>query len=74
MLEGLGYQSLFDVAKFDEDYFSSESDMDVTREIRRQGKIIQLRMGTTGLDETWLVYNYSLLSKPIQRGIRIRES
>jgi hypothetical protein len=74
LLEGLGYQSLFDVAKFDEDYFSSESDMDVTREIRRQGKVIQIRFGTTGLDEAFLIYHYSLLSKPIQRGIRVRES
>jgi len=74
LLEGLGYQSLFDVAKFDEDYFSSESDMDISREIRRQGKIIQIRMGTTGLDENFLVYNYSINSRPIQRGIRVKES
>jgi hypothetical protein len=74
MLAGLGYQSKFDVAKFDEDYFSSESDSDITREIKRQGKLIQISMGTTGLNESWLVYNYSINSKPMQRGIRIRES
>lgn len=74
MLAGLGYQSLFDVAKFDEDYFSSESDMDITREIRRQGKVIQIRMGTTGLDESFLIYHYSLQSRPMQLGIRTRES
>lgn len=74
LLSGLGYQSLFDVAKFDEDYFSSEQDADVTREIRRQGKTIQVRIGSTGLDESWLLYHYSLLCRAIQRGIRIRES
>jgi hypothetical protein len=74
LLSGLGYRSLFDVAKFDEDYFSSESDMDATREIRRQGKVIQVSMGTTGLDESWLIYMYSILSRAIQRGIRTRES
>jgi len=73
LLAGLGYQSLFDVAKFDEDYFSSESDMDTTREIRRMGKTIQVRMGTTGLDKSWLLYNYSLLSKALQQGIRVKE-
>lgn len=72
LLEGLGYQSLFDIAKFDEDYFSSESDMDVSREIRRQGKVIQIRMGTTGVDEAFLIYNYSINSKLMQRGIRVR--
>jgi len=74
MLSGLGYQSLFDVAKFDEDYFSSESDADRTREINRQGKLIQVAFGTTGLDETFLVYNYTLHAKPLRRGVRTRES
>lgn len=74
LLEGLGYRSLWNVFKWDEDYWSSESDMDVTREIRRQGKVIEIRFGTTGLDETFLIYNYSLNSKPMKRGIRVRES
>ncbi len=74
LLEGLGYQSLFDVAKFDEDYFSSESDMDTTRDIRRQGKVIQTRFGTTGLDEEFLIYHYAINAKPLKRGIRSRES
>lgn len=74
MLGGLGYQSLFDVAKFDEDYFSSESDIDTTREIGRQGKIIQIAMSTNNIDEAWLVYNYVLHAKPLRRGVRTRES
>ena len=73
LLTGLGYQSLFDVAKFDVDYFSSESDADTTREIARQGKIIDITMGTDGLDEAWLVYNYTLHAKPLRRAIRTRE-
>ena len=72
LLEGLGYQSLWDVFKWDEDCWSSEQDMDVTREIRRQGKVIQIRMGTTGLDEAFLIYNYSILVNLMQRGIRVR--
>jgi hypothetical protein len=74
MLGGLGYQSLFDVAKFDEDYFSSESDTDSTREICRQGKTIEVSFGTTGLNESFLVYNYALHAKPLRRGVRTRES
>jgi len=74
LLAGLGYQSLFDVAKFDEDYFSSESDMDTTREIGRQGKLVEVSMGTSGLDEEWKVFNYTLHAKPLRRGVRTRES
>jgi hypothetical protein len=74
LLDGLGYQSKFDVAKFDEDYFSSESDSDVTREIKRQGKDIQVTIGTDGLDESWNLYNYTLHAKAIGRGVRVRET
>ena len=74
MLSGLGYQSKFNVAKFDEDYFSSESDSDRTRYIGRQGKSIQVSFGTTGLDEEFLIYNYTLHAKGMRRAIRTRES
>ena len=74
MLGGLGYQSLFDVAKFDEDYFSSESDADRSREILRQGKTIQVTLGTNTLDEDWLLYNFTIHARPLRRGVRIRES
>lgn len=74
LLTGIGYQSLFDQAKFDEDYFSSESDGDTVREIGRQGKVIQVTMGTSGLDESWRVRNYMLHAKGLRRGARTRES
>ena len=74
MLTGLGYQSLFNVAKFDEDYFSSESDSDRTRYIGRQGKMLQVSMGTTGLDESFLIYSFALHAKGLRRSIRTRES
>jgi hypothetical protein len=73
MLSGLGYQSLFDVAKFDEDYFSSESDIDTTREICRQGKNIQVAMSLSGVNQNFLMYSYCLHAKPLRRGIRSRE-
>ena len=74
LLTGIGYQSLFDVAKFDEDYFSSESDGDTIRDIGRSGKTIQVTMGTSGLDEAWRVRNYMLHAKPLRRGRRRRET
>jgi hypothetical protein len=74
MQGGQGYASLFDVAKFDEDYFSSESDADVSLDIDRQGKLIEVTMGTDGLNESWLVYYYVLHAKGLRRGIRARES
>lgn len=72
LLAGLGYQSLYDVAKYDEDYYSTASDMDTTKEIMRQGKLIEISMGTTGLDESWRVYHYTLHARPLRRGIRSR--
>lgn len=74
MLGGLGYQTLFDVAYFDVDYFSSESDIDTTREIRRQGKLIQITMSISGLDESWQIYSYAIHAKPLRRAIRQREA
>jgi hypothetical protein len=74
MLGGLGYQTLWDNFNWDEGYWSSESDIDTTREICRQGKQIQVSMGTTGLDESWLVYMYGINAKGLRRGIRTRES
>lgn len=74
LLSGIGYTSLFDVAKFDVDYFASESDADTVNDINRQGKLIQITMGADGLDEKWLVHYYSLWAKPLRRGIRTRES
>jgi hypothetical protein len=71
---GLGSQTLWDNFKWDEANWSGESDIDSIREIRRQGKLIQVAFGTTGLNESWLVYNYSLHAKAIGRGIRKRES
>jgi hypothetical protein len=74
LLSGSGSQTLWDNFNWDESDWSSESDSDVTREIRRQGKTIQVRMGTSGLDESWLVYSYSLLVRALQRGIRSRSA
>ena len=74
LLTGIGYVSLFDVAKFDEDYFSSESDSDTVRDVDRMGKTIQITMGTSGLDESWLVRSWIIHSKPLKRGRRSRES
>jgi len=73
LLEGLGYQSLWDVFKWDENYWSSESNSDISRHIGRRGKIIEISFGTSGLDESFNVSNYSLHAKPLRRGIRIRE-
>jgi hypothetical protein len=74
LLTGRGYTTMWDRFNWDEGYWSSESDMDVTREINRQGKVIEISFGTTGLDESWLVYTFSLLAKAIGRGIRRRET
>jgi len=74
MLGGVGVFALFDVAKFDEDSFAVESDAEVSHEISRQGKLIQVSMGTTGLDEAWLVRYYALLAKALRRVSRSRES
>lgn len=74
LLTGLGYRSLFDVAKFDEDYFSSESDADTSRDIGRMGKLVQVSFGTTGLDESWRLYSYVLHAKALRRGRRTREN
>jgi len=73
MLGGLGYQTLWDKFNWDEGYWASDSDIDTIREIRRQGKLIEVSFGTTGLDESWLIYNYSIHAKPLRRGIRVRE-
>jgi len=70
---GLGSQPLFDVAKFDVDSFASESDSDVTHDIGRQGKTIQLTMSTSGLDEAWVVHDYTIHAKPLRRARRTRE-
>jgi hypothetical protein len=74
LLTGLGTEPRFDTAVFDTDYFASESNMDITREIGRQGKLIQVSFGTTGLDESFLVYSYALHAKPLRRTNRTRES
>lgn len=68
MLGGGGDNSLWDVAKWDEDNWSGETDIDVGRDIDRVGKGIQVSMGTDGLDESWNVYNYTILAKPLRRG------
>lgn len=74
MSGGIGGQALFDVAIFDVDSFSSESDADVSHDIDRQGKTLQITLGTDGLDESWLVHSYSLQAKALRRGVsRIRE-
>jgi hypothetical protein len=74
MLAGIGTQTLWDNFYWDTGYWASVSDIDITREIRRQGKVIQVRFGTTGTDEAWNMFHYSLLSRPLRRGIRNRES
>lgn len=74
MLGGVGDLPLFDTAIFDTDSFGAISDADVSLDIDRQGKFIQVSLGTTGLDEAWLVRYYTLLAKPLRRGSRTRES
>lgn len=74
MLGGVGGLPLFDVAKFDEDSFAVESDADVSHQIDRQGKFIQTTLGTTELDEAWLVRYFAILAKALRRGSRTRES
>ena len=74
LLGGVGAQTLFDKAYFDEDYFASESDGDATRQIDRVGKTIQISFGTSGLDESWEIYYYGIHVKPLRRGVRNRES
>ncbi len=74
LLTGVGETSLFDVANFDEDNFSSESDATVRREINRQGKTIYCTFGTSGLDESWQVNQYILHAKTLRRMSRSRES
>lgn len=74
LLSGLGTQPKFDTAVFDTDSFASESNMDVTREIGRQGKLVQVSFGTTGLDESFLVYSWSLHAKVLRRRNVTRES
>jgi hypothetical protein len=67
---GVGAGALFDRAYFDEDYFASESDSDVTRQIDRMGKTIQI----SGLDEAFKIYHYGIHVKGLRRGVRTRES
>lgn len=75
MLGGSGYNTLWDVALWDVDYFSSETDIDIGRDIDRQGKLIQVSFGTDGLDESWRIYSYTILTKGLYRGnVRSRES
>ena len=73
MLGGVGDQPLFDVAEFDVASFSDTVDADVSLQIDRQGKFIQVTMGTSGLDEAWLVRYYTLLAKLLRRVSRSRE-
>lgn len=75
MSGGTGYNTLWDVGKWDVDYWSSETDADIGRDIDRSGKTAQLTFSTTGLDESWIVYSYTLLLKLLRRGVtRTRES
>ena len=75
MTGGAGYNTLWDVGMWDVDYWSSETDIDVGRDIDRTGKIIQLTMSTDGLDEAWNMRNFTVLAKPLRRGVvRTRES
>jgi len=74
LLSGAGTQTLWDNFNWDEANWSSETDGDVTREIKRMGKTLQVRMGTSGLDKSWLVYSYNLLVKALHRGIRTRSA
>ena len=75
MLGGLGYQSLWGTAKWDEDFWSSETDADVGRDIDRIGKLIRVNMGTDAVDEDWNMQSYQILAKPLRRGtVRTRET
>lgn len=74
LLSGLGSQPKFDTAVFDTDTFASEANMDVIRDIGRQGKVVQVSFGTTGLDESFLVYSWGIHAKALRRRNASRES
>jgi len=73
MLSGIGTLILWDNFNWDEANWSSESDIGVTREISRQGKVFDISIGTTGLNEAWLLYYFVIQAKPLRRAIRTRE-
>lgn len=68
MSGGVGASSLFGIAKFDEDFFSSDDDVDVGRDIDRVGKLIEVNFATDGLNEAWNIRNFTLLGKALRRG------
>jgi hypothetical protein len=75
MLGGVGYQTLWDIGKWDEDYWASETDADVGRDIDRVGKLIQITFGTSVIDTAWNILYYNILAKGLRRGtVRTRES
>ena len=47
--------------------WSSESDIDVSLDVDRVGRLVQITMGTTGVDEAWNVRDYTLMAKPLLR-------
>jgi hypothetical protein len=73
MLGGQGAHSLWDKVKWDYFKWSSETDADISRDIDRTGKLIQVTMITDGLDEAFQIYYYTLHAKALRRVNRSRE-
>jgi hypothetical protein len=74
MLGGQGAHTLWDRFKWDEAEWSSESDADTSRHIDRIGKVLELTMGTDGVDEAWNMLYFTIHAKPLRRSSRSRES
>jgi hypothetical protein len=75
MSGGSGYNTLWDVAQWDVDYWSSSTDIDIGRDIDRVGKLIDITFSVTGLNEAFNIYNHTILAKPLRRGtVRVRET
>lgn len=70
MQSGQGQNTLWDVSYWDVAYWTSESNIDVGRDIDRIGRTIKISMGTSGIDEAWNVLNYGVTAKALGRAIR----
>jgi len=74
MLTGVGDQPLWDVVKWDDFNWASESNADTSKEISRQGKLMYITFGTDGVDEAWNMLHYIIHARAMRRVHRSRES